>query len=70
KLLVDIEYLFLSKGTSNRVSPGVHGFNSDVAEIDGIIFGTNTFHVLLESGTRSKKISDVTPLIEKAISAH
>jgi hypothetical protein len=46
----------------------VHGFNSDVAEIDGIIFGTNTFQVLLESGTRSKKISDVTPLIEKAIS--
>ncbi|MDT0628043.1 alkaline phosphatase family protein [Alteromonas sp. W364] len=70
KLLVDKEYLFLSKGTSNRVSPGVHGFKSDVAEIDGIIFGTNTFQVLLESGTRSKKISDVTPLIEKAISAH
>ena len=65
-LLDNAEYSFLQRGTSNRGSPGVHGFNNEVADIDGIIFGTNKVKHVLQSDKEDKTISDVAAIIEKA----
>jgi hypothetical protein len=64
--MTEIEYDFLRLGTSNRVSPGNHGFSSQIANIDGIVFGTGCFTTLLSDMQQKVMMTDIHSLIEKA----
>ncbi|MFT6267259.1 MAG: hypothetical protein ACJAVV_000049 [Alphaproteobacteria bacterium] len=62
------EYEFLLKGTPNRVSPGVHGFQSKHTNINGIVSAVGPIRNRLES-TPNREIKDIYDLIVKASKA-